>query len=364
MSFAPRPRTKCPLLSKTTAVTETTSTATSSVNGLGGGWAGAWAGAAGRPGRGLRGGGPAGASWGLGACASAAIVPARARARASEAVRAAPIKRPPPGSGRRRSQRDARYSVSPSSATTSTGTSTASTKRAIEMPSSMKLRSGLASPPVVAVDAARSADFAAWGTSAEGAPTAVPRTIEVSGSDTVPRTEAASRAPAAGRSGVPDEVEGVVHGGDLVADELDRGGDREQDERLVRREELERGPEVEHAEAGEAARQEQRQPRAEPRGGGEGDRESERGEELRHRRHVHETSLGPALGGCQGAAGVSSSEAVNVSTCCIFFFANSIVPRAWATPHLGRAAGGERQVSSAETTSRHCGSSALPSFTW
>ena len=73
----------------------------------------------------------------------------------------------------------------------------------IEIASSTKLSSGLARPPVTAVEAARSADLAACGTRADGAPTAVPSTTEVSGSVTVPRTEAARSAPAAGRSGVP-----------------------------------------------------------------------------------------------------------------------------------------------------------------
>jgi hypothetical protein len=83
------------------------------------------------------------------------------------------------------------------------GTRTARMKVTIEIASSRKLSSGLATPPVTVVDTVRTAALAACGTRADGAPTAAPRTSEVKGSVTLPSTEAASRAPAAGRSGVP-----------------------------------------------------------------------------------------------------------------------------------------------------------------
>jgi hypothetical protein len=61
------------------------------------------------------------------------------------------------------------------------------------------LSTGLARPPVKAVEPARSSDFAAWGTSADGAPTATPRATAVSGSEICHMTDAASSEPAAGR---------------------------------------------------------------------------------------------------------------------------------------------------------------------
>jgi hypothetical protein len=68
--------------------------------------------------------------------------------------------------------------------------------------SSAMLTSGLASPPVSAVEAARRTVFAACGTRAAGAPTAMPMARAVSGSCTSHMTEAARSVPAAGRSTV------------------------------------------------------------------------------------------------------------------------------------------------------------------
>src|SRR5260370_5295660 len=121
-------------------------------------------------------------------------------------------KRPPPPhavvtAARRRRVREMRRSARTSRPTTTRGTRTASPNRMRDRASSTRLKIGLASPAVKVVDAARRADLAAWGMRAAGAPTAVPRARATRGSETVPRTEAASKAPAAGPRGAPRAAE-------------------------------------------------------------------------------------------------------------------------------------------------------------
>ena len=166
-----------PPLSWTTAVSETKSTADSKVKRRG------------RPGKG----------WG-----SASARRGRAAAR-----RPGPGPRPRGGPaasrrgyGRRGPARQAPHDEEGHEerpAATRTGTTTARTKRTTAARSSRRLSRGLASPPVRAVEPARSSDFAAWGTSADGAPTATPRAMAVRGSEICHITDAARSAPTAGR---------------------------------------------------------------------------------------------------------------------------------------------------------------------
>ena len=88
---------------------------------------------------------------------------------------------------------------------------------------------------------------------------------EVSGSATVPRTEAASTAPATGRSGVPITSSAWSTAGILSPITSIARRDAEDHERLVGGQELEGRAEVEHAEPREAAGREQRQPGAQAR---------------------------------------------------------------------------------------------------
>ena len=187
-------------------------------------------------------------------------------------------------------------------------------KSTTEIASSTKLSSGLARPPVTAVEAARSADLAACGTRADGAPTAVPSTTEVSGSVTVPEDGGGEEGPRRGAQRRADHVERVVDRGDLVADELDGGGHAEQHERLVRGEELEGRPEVEDPEPRQPRGEEERQPRPQPGRRREGDGQRERGQELGEGRDIHASSLGPPPGGVKERCGSGVSVARKVST--------------------------------------------------
>ena len=99
----------------------------------------------------------------------------------------------------------------------------------------------------------------------------------------VPSTEAASSAPAAGRSGVPMTSRAWSTAGILSPTISIRRRDAEEHERLVGGEELERGPEVEPAGTGEQAREQQGQPGPQARAGGQRHRQRERGKEVRER---------------------------------------------------------------------------------
>src|SRR5262249_2363784 len=103
------------------------------------------------------------------------------------------------GAERRAIRRTTRKATTRRVVAASSGTTTVRTNIPTASTSSKTLIRGLARPPVKVVEAARRTVLAAWGTAAEGAPTATPRARAVSGSRTSHITEAARRVPAAGR---------------------------------------------------------------------------------------------------------------------------------------------------------------------
>ena len=111
-----------------------------------------------------------------------------------------------------------RGTAPPRSTTTTRGTSTARTKSTSVDASSRRLRSGLARPAVRVVEAAGATDFAACGTRAAGAPTAVPRTTDGERVGDVAEDRGREQGARRGPQRRAEHVERVVHRGDLVAD--------------------------------------------------------------------------------------------------------------------------------------------------
>ena len=111
--------------------------------------------------------------------------------------------------------------------------------------------------------------------------------------------------PAAGRSTVDSASSAWSTAGILSPDDLDHGGDAEQDQRAVAgATNWNDGAELDDAPAGEAAQQQQRQPGADAGAGGQADAERQRRHDLQPRPRVHDSSVrAGAPGACQARAG-------------------------------------------------------------
>ena len=259
---------------RSTAVTETTLTSTSSTKGGGvGGWAGwgVWAGGCGGEERRAR----ARVAAGMRLQAAPAVT-GREPLRSAEAG-------PRPAGRRPATARGARAPRGRTAA------------RVDEVLEEAQQR-GWRGPPWPPWRRTRTSDLAAWGTSAVGAPTATPEQrrgegvghgAEDGGREQGARGQLQRRAQG---------VEGVVHRGDLVAEDLEGAGDGRRSRGPGRtpgrrRRRRARASPARVRRPGE----EQGQPGPEAGGGGEGDGQSERGHPFDDRT-VHESRLGLAAG--------------------------------------------------------------------